>query len=435
MSFRALTSNGGGLVGFRKILWVKILYSALWKHWNSLLKVLLIHPSDTTSGDSCLSGTKRYWQTLLDSLDHFHSCRNKGYMCWESEGSEGAFWQRSTLAHIMPRWCSFTHINIYWWPIGKTLTTSGTARLFWHLPIFSLRDPLFSSKWWCWSWQHEYVTDICSWALRLALRPCPLSHPCRPLQQAVCVYVCVCVLPCMKCPSVVLYTAGTMSLLGLLPRSCTKCSQTLPACSDSRQNYNKSHGHFFFGLLFFHFCFRVTSQTCRKACGAKRRNSAAATQTQRRAHCRAGVGRWVNKIAIFACHIRVTASKDTSAVSTHVNEWHLTELQTARPGWPLSSHAHTFCNQLHAHTYQHIHCPLFTGHFHSCFVDPGLTSNVGMYPLFPFFVLLYFHIFYASHHICLCGITVYVEEEEPKPCQRTRLFVLDCVAGRKTYFI
>lgn len=32
----------------------------------------------------------------------------------------------------------------------------------------------------------------------------------------------------------------------------------------------------------------------------------------------AGVGRWINKIGIFACQIRVTASKDTSAASALV---------------------------------------------------------------------------------------------------------------------
>ena len=59
----------------------------------------------------------------------------------------------------------------------------------WHSFLISLCDPLFPSKWWCWSWQLECVTDICSWALRLAWWPCPLSHLCCTLQHAVCVCI------------------------------------------------------------------------------------------------------------------------------------------------------------------------------------------------------------------------------------------------------
>lgn len=76
------------------------------------------------------------------------------------------------------------------------------------------------------------------------------------------------------------------------------------------------------------------------------------------------------------------------------------------------------------HTYQHIHRPLLTGHFCTCFLIPGFTSNGGMYPLFPFFVLLFFRIFpYIPSYLSLWHNCVCRRGKKPKPCQRTSLFV------------
>lgn len=65
-----------------------------------------------------------------------------------------------------------------------------------------------------------------------------------------------------------------------------------------------------------------------------RGNKSSAAETHLHTHRWAGVGRWVNKAAVFA-HQRGTASKDTTAMHTLISEWHLTELQQTGNEWAL----------------------------------------------------------------------------------------------------
>lgn len=152
----------------------------------------------------------------------------------------------------------------------------------------------------------ECVTDICSWALRLRLWPCPLSYLCHALQHAVSVCSHIWNAPLSFC---ILRACSAPIAVEKLHKVFWDIASMLWQQAES---------------YFYHFCFTVTFQTCERAGGE---NEASTIQTNLHTHCWAGVGRWVNKIAIFACHIRVTASKDTSAASTLISKWHLTELQ------------------------------------------------------------------------------------------------------------
>lgn len=89
----------------------------------------------------------------------------------------------------------------------------------------------------------------------------------------------------------------------------TKGFETSAARYDNRLSRKKAAY-----ILMFSLCSAVIYQIVEEVAGGQRRLRQCKHVDEHGAW--AGVGRWINKIGIFACQIRVTASKDTSALVT-----------------------------------------------------------------------------------------------------------------------
>ncbi len=110
-----------------------------------------------------------------------------------------------------------------------------------------------------------------------------------------------------------------------------------------------------FGFIF-HFCFPVTSQTHARACGKK---EVCLSNVKILTYTLPGRCRSMSK---QDCDLYMSHQSDSLKGHVYTRQRVTFNWDTDRLEWPLTPHAHTFCN----HTHTHIYCPACTRHFQSC---------------------------------------------------------------------